>query len=263
MTQQHAKQKQQVFDAVCEKILAGDIQPGDRVSEKALARELNCSIIPVREALGTLIALRVLDKIPHYGTFAPELKPEEMAEFADFRVMAYTYAVGRAAVDPEPRALEDLKIAAETFDKATRAALEKDWESAKESEWKTFTTETAKRMMQVYWAILPVARMESHLEFYRQADLLNVMLGRSLWKVLSRTSMMDHLKKLYVDHPLGCFIPAIEEKNPEKAQHLHYERHIAATRDMIDRIAAAGGEVETTKNLRVKLINARFDFNAG
>ena len=75
---QRAEQTQQVCDVVYDRIIAGLIAPGQRVSEKALAREWGRSSIPVREALSHLISMGVFQKTPHYGTFARQLTPSEI-----------------------------------------------------------------------------------------------------------------------------------------------------------------------------------------
>ena len=45
---------QRVADVVAERILAGQLKPGDRIKQDELASELNLSRIPVRDALRIL-----------------------------------------------------------------------------------------------------------------------------------------------------------------------------------------------------------------
>jgi DNA-binding GntR family transcriptional regulator len=45
---------QRVVDVLAERILTGQLRPGDRIKQDELAAELNMSRIPVRDALRTL-----------------------------------------------------------------------------------------------------------------------------------------------------------------------------------------------------------------
>jgi len=81
------KQEQQICDRIYARIIADEILLGQRVSEKALAREFGCSIIPIREALSRLISMGFLEKISHHDTFARQLSPREMMTYADCRLM--------------------------------------------------------------------------------------------------------------------------------------------------------------------------------
>jgi DNA-binding GntR family transcriptional regulator len=255
-------QKQVALDKLCERILAGEVEPGARISERALARELGMSIIPVREALAHLTAVGVFVKVPHFGTFAQRLAPEAMEEFADFRVVAYTYAIGRAAADPESRALLDLKEAADSFLRMAQAATEwDDWGAASPEEWREHTTSVARAMLEILWAVLRTARMDAHLETYRQADLLHIMLARHAWRFLTRQSLIDHLRVAYVERPMGGFVPAIEARDIARAQRFHLERSLFTKNDLLARLEAAGApRPKARQGRRISLTDIHFTF---
>jgi DNA-binding GntR family transcriptional regulator len=52
--------REQVRDVLLERILRGDLEPGERLVETRLARELGTSQAPVREALRDLELLRLV-----------------------------------------------------------------------------------------------------------------------------------------------------------------------------------------------------------
>ena len=258
-----AGQAQAALDRVCEMLLAGQVSPGQRVSEKALARQLGMSIIPVREALAHLIAMGVLVKVPHYGTFAQQLGPEGVSQFADFRLMVYSYAIARAAADPEPTALVELQTAAKRFEQQAREAIETNWDSAESSDWQAMLTDVVQAILNVLHAALSVAHMDVQGEIFRQADLLHIMLVRDNWQILTRADLMDHLREAYVERPLWGFVSAIEARDVQRAQRLHFDRAQFAYHDMDRRIQAARGEHGSFPPPRVaRLGSARFEFSA-
>lgn len=63
-----------------ERILAGVYQPGDRLIELQIARELGVSQGSVREALRELEASRIVHTEPHRGTRVRTVSPREMRE---------------------------------------------------------------------------------------------------------------------------------------------------------------------------------------
>jgi len=73
-------------DALEDRILTGDIRPGARLDEAALAVEFNVSRTPVRQALFQLAATGLVEHIPHRGAFAAEIGPQQLSEM--FEVIA-------------------------------------------------------------------------------------------------------------------------------------------------------------------------------
>ena len=55
-------------------IVQGVYRPGDRIVETQLAREMNVSQAPVREALLELAAMGLVEERPYSGTFVRHLK---------------------------------------------------------------------------------------------------------------------------------------------------------------------------------------------
>ncbi|HVJ80484.1 MAG TPA: GntR family transcriptional regulator [Planctomycetia bacterium] len=65
---------------IVERIVAGVYQPGDRLIELQLARELGVSQAPVREALRELEAARMVESTPHRGTRVRVESAKEMRD---------------------------------------------------------------------------------------------------------------------------------------------------------------------------------------
>lgn len=61
------------------------IRPGERINEVALARELDASRTPLREALNRLVAERLIDFQPGKGFFCRPLDPETIHDLYEMR----------------------------------------------------------------------------------------------------------------------------------------------------------------------------------
>ena len=70
----------QVRDRLLEGILQGEYPPDSRIIETAVARDLQTSQAPVREALRTLEGLGVVEIIPFRGARVRQLQPDELLE---------------------------------------------------------------------------------------------------------------------------------------------------------------------------------------
>ena len=68
-----------------QQIVEGVYRPGDRIVETRLARELNVSQAPVREAMLELSAIGLLEERPYSGTFVRNLSVKEIQEIFDIR----------------------------------------------------------------------------------------------------------------------------------------------------------------------------------
>ncbi|WP_271785190.1 GntR family transcriptional regulator [Aquimarina algiphila] len=62
------------------KMLDGDIYFGARISLPSLAKELNVSVTPIREALTQLQHANIVEAIPNRGFFLPKLNEKEATE---------------------------------------------------------------------------------------------------------------------------------------------------------------------------------------
>ncbi len=101
--------KKKVHDAIRHKLLVGELQPGARLSELSLAKEMGVSRTPVREALNQLTRDGLLESQPHMGTYVRILDRDELAELFDLREMLEAYAARRAATRINEVQLDELR----------------------------------------------------------------------------------------------------------------------------------------------------------
>ena len=86
-----------VREVLLERILKGELQPGDRLLELRLAEELGTSQAPVREALRELQSLGFVEYEPYKGTRVRRVTEEEIAEIFPVRIALEELAAYEAA----------------------------------------------------------------------------------------------------------------------------------------------------------------------
>lgn len=84
-------------------IFEGTLQPGDRIVESRLAREMGISQAPVREALRELEQMGLVVSYPNRGSSVREIKPQDAHEMYTLRAHLEAMAVSLAG----PRLTED------------------------------------------------------------------------------------------------------------------------------------------------------------
>jgi DNA-binding GntR family transcriptional regulator len=70
----------QVREILIDRIIEGKYKAGERLIELTVAKELDVSQAPVREAFQQLVAMRFLETEPHKGTRVREISDREMGE---------------------------------------------------------------------------------------------------------------------------------------------------------------------------------------
>ncbi len=102
--------RDQIKDALLQRILQGTYAPGERIVEIRVAQEFGVSQAPVREALRELEILRLIESEPFRGARVRGVRPEEIAEIYPVRAaleeVAARAAAPRLAGDVEPLAEE-------------------------------------------------------------------------------------------------------------------------------------------------------------
>jgi DNA-binding GntR family transcriptional regulator len=90
-------------------ILSGKYKPGDRLNESQIARELNISRIPVREALSQLQEQGLVQNRERRGMFVTNIGPEEVLQISSLRIILETEALRLAKAHMTPQILAQLE----------------------------------------------------------------------------------------------------------------------------------------------------------
>ncbi|ABL71641.1 transcriptional regulator, GntR family [Paracoccus denitrificans] len=91
----------QVYDAIAEMLLDGTLKPDSRTSIRELSEYLGVSAMPVREAIGRLVAQGALAIQRNKAVVVPPMTPEDLRDLVRTRVLLECEAA-RLAVDRIP-----------------------------------------------------------------------------------------------------------------------------------------------------------------
>jgi DNA-binding GntR family transcriptional regulator len=105
---QHKPLKEEIFETLHQRIIAGMYAPGEWLRQEDLASQMGVSMTPVREALDLLAAAGLAERVPYRGVRVMELAPREIVEAYGKRLLLECISARMAAVritPPEIRAL--------------------------------------------------------------------------------------------------------------------------------------------------------------
>lgn len=89
-------------------MLLGQLAPGDRLCNLSIARELELSRTPVREAITRLASEGFVEQSPRLGTFVKQPTREEMVEICDLRILLEGFTAERASRQASDMAVQRL-----------------------------------------------------------------------------------------------------------------------------------------------------------
>ena len=102
-----------ICSTIRNRVSSGELLPGDRLTEDAVATEFGVSRIPVREAIRELVGQGFLYSRPNYGTFVSEVDPSEAANLLAIRSVLEPLAARQAAEHRTEQHLADLRLLVE------------------------------------------------------------------------------------------------------------------------------------------------------
>lgn len=112
---------EQIYLALRDRLRMGAFDAETRLVESVLARDMNVSRSPVREALSRLVADGLLDTCAS-GFRVPPLTADAVAEIVDLRCLIEPVAAARAAKTMPPEAIAPLRSALDQAENAAAAA---------------------------------------------------------------------------------------------------------------------------------------------
>ena len=105
----HAPLTTLIAQAIRDRIVAGELAPGERLVEARLSEELGVSRVPVREALRTLAADGVVTLEPRRGAAVTEYSTEHIQELVEVRATLEALNAKLAARRNDPVRIEKLQ----------------------------------------------------------------------------------------------------------------------------------------------------------
>jgi DNA-binding GntR family transcriptional regulator len=103
-------------ELIREAIIDGRLEPGRRLKEEELARELGISRTPVREALLMLQAEGLVVATPNRGAIVRVHTPEDLDDLYQLRALLEGYAARRAAMRISDEGVDELRLSCQRFE---------------------------------------------------------------------------------------------------------------------------------------------------
>jgi DNA-binding GntR family transcriptional regulator len=89
--------KEDIFDVLHEKIIAGIYKPGDWLRQDDIATQLGVSMTPVREALDLLVSAGLAERVPYRGVRVREMSTRDVVEAYGLRLVLEAVIAQEAA----------------------------------------------------------------------------------------------------------------------------------------------------------------------
>src|ERR671920_268765 len=99
--------KEDIFDVLHEKIIAGIYKPGDWLRQEDIATQLGVSMTPVREGLDLLVSAGLAERVPYRGVRVREMSTKHIVEAYGLRLLLEAIIAQEAARNITPAQLTD------------------------------------------------------------------------------------------------------------------------------------------------------------
>ena len=109
--------KEDIFDVLHEKILAGIYKPGDWLRQEDIATQLGVSMTPVREGLDLLVSAGLAERVPYRGVRVREMSTKDVVEAYGLRLILEALIAQEAARNITPEQLAGLESMLEEMKK--------------------------------------------------------------------------------------------------------------------------------------------------
>jgi DNA-binding GntR family transcriptional regulator len=107
-----------VYRALRERIIEGDYLPGQKLNLAQLARDLEVSNTPIREAMARLERVGLVEVVPYCGPKVKRLTAAQLRDIYDVRIALEELAVRLVAQSQDPDVLQGMARALEMQERA-------------------------------------------------------------------------------------------------------------------------------------------------
>ena len=108
-----------VFNTLRQAILKGELKPGERLMEIALAERLGVSRTPIREAMRKLELEGLVVMIPRRGAQVANITEKDLNDVLEVRIVLENMAIEKACARMTEEDIEKLWAAAKAFEQTT------------------------------------------------------------------------------------------------------------------------------------------------
>ncbi len=202
------------YDYIKSAIIDGKFEPGMRLGEESLAKELNLSRTPVREAFKHLEADGLLVPLKR-GVSVRNFTTQDIRQIYDLRTLLEGYAASQAAIYRTDEDIEKMENANILYEKVIEHYVQSDIDSIKE----------IVDVNHKFHEVIISASKNSHIHFHLSKVVVVPIVFRSFYwynPFQLRQSLEVH----------KIILQAIKNKEPERAKIAMHE-HIYQGRDHV------------------------------
>ena len=228
--------KQKAYEYVLNKIMSGNLQPGTRLSEVAMAKEIGISPTPLREAYRQLASEGFVNYVPNSGIFVRDISPSETKELYETREAIESFCAGMAASKMNPLEITELKNCLDAMFKIAR--------ELKKSGQELFSPEQEIEYMKAdalfHLLILKSAGNSIMLRTMRECHILGRLLGFKSHK----HSLRQVARTLLHHYRIYKFISKHDPVRVESAmrKHIRFSRDSAIANSKTKELEAKDGQ---------------------
>ena len=213
-------------EVIREAIMDGRLEPGQRLKEEELARELGISRTPVREALLILQTDGLVEAHPNRGATVRSYGLDDLGDLYMLRAALEGVAARLAAERATPRELAKLRRSCDRFDAVAGDGSLKD---------------IVRANLVFHDAILDIAGNDRIAQLVRGVTELPLVYKSYLW--------YSPNQKLVSAHYHRQILHALEARNPERAESV-MKQHVFEARDvLVAQVRASLAASETAKSI--------------
>jgi DNA-binding GntR family transcriptional regulator len=202
-----------VFKKIQKAIVEGEVSPGSKISEPALAKEYGISRGPLREALSRLEACNLIERTPNVGARVVSLSRRNLLEIYHIRESLEGLAARLAAENMSDKDISDLD-----------GLLEKHQKQIKQDQ----SYYQKEGDMDFHFRIVQGSKNSHLIDMYCNDLYHLIRLYRYQFGMVSK-----RVPRAFVEH--GQIVDAIREHDGELAQFL-MSRHISASRKNVEKM---------------------------
>jgi DNA-binding GntR family transcriptional regulator len=190
-------------------VLDGRLEPGVRLKEEDLARELGISRTPVREALLVLQTEGLIEGLPNRGSVVRSHSTDDLLDMYEMRALLEGYACRRAATRISEADLERLKESLVRFSRVRR---------------KNDLQELVRENMVFHNTILDAAGSERLTRMVRTVIEMPLVYRSYIWYSKDQVAISEHYH--------GRLVAALEARDGDRAE-LIMKEHVFEARDFL------------------------------
>jgi DNA-binding GntR family transcriptional regulator len=152
-------------------LISGALAPGSKIDQIDLARRFGVSIVPIREALGRLASVGLIEIISHRGAYVADVSPDELVDLYTIRELLEEQAakIGvEKLTDADVEALEHL---AESMAlSAKRRDFDQFLAANRELHFTLYRAAKRRHMLQIIERMWDLSARYAHLQLHAVPD---------------------------------------------------------------------------------------------